>query len=539
MPDPSRKFDTDDEVVFMAGDAGRQAPSGQTAPAQATNGQTVTVVDPTSGARGFVYLFIKPGGSSFNGSNGYVGMTRDASADQWIDRYSFAPSDNEKLGSSNTGYGPNIPGKVCVTSPGNDGGITTADGAARDSRDRTPRDGMTVTTPTYRLRASGRWMVRQYNITKSGTTSDYGPNLISRWKGRAFQQTPDSIVGHTSGVGFEDEQVNWEMNSALLGWKVGPVRAIREVWGADSGTNVTKTEIYYRDADIFHFHVRVHPIPPDGFYSFWDFRLGDVNTYYNTKTPGGVPIDGTNTHNVGELDQTAGQNLYVATCDPTVDICTAQYNPEEIAGPNGAMVYVSEMVGPTSAAHPAVIPYYRDDACLDDGTGDGPVPRPWPKERTTDTRVRNGYVDYWRAHGMPSSGTTQAAYDADYAQLKCQPAKFRDPATPLWQQVPFQGAIGQLGTHYLLTGDSDNATLPKAADEIDAQQWRYAVPMAAPANVTGAFGNNVVVPLRAVVEPADSPAANAPEVPWAPLVPIVGLLGAIAVTRRKRHRQEV
>jgi hypothetical protein len=28
----------------------------------------------------------------------------------------------------------------------------------------------------------------------------------------------------------------------------GPVRAIREIWGADSGTNVTKTETFYRDA---------------------------------------------------------------------------------------------------------------------------------------------------------------------------------------------------------------------------------------------------------------------------------------------------
>lgn len=36
-------------------------------------------------------------------------------------------------------------------------------------------------------------------------------------------------------VGFEDEQVNWEGNSALLGELRGPVRSIREVWGADLG----------------------------------------------------------------------------------------------------------------------------------------------------------------------------------------------------------------------------------------------------------------------------------------------------------------
>ena len=41
--------------------------------------------------------------------------------------------------------------------------------------------------------------------------------------------------------------------------------------------------------------------------------------------------------------------------------------------------------------NPAVVPYYRDDACLDDGTGDDPVQRPWPGEASTDPRVQDGY----------------------------------------------------------------------------------------------------------------------------------------------------
>src|SRR3954465_4560064 len=114
-------------------------------------------------------------------------------------------------------------------------------------------------------------MVRSLAVTQPGTTGSYGPDLISRWKGRAFQQSPDSTI---SVVGFEDEQVNWENNSVLLGWRSGPVRAIREIWGADSGTNVTKTEYYYRDADVFNYHTRVHPIPPDGLYTDWAYRYG-------------------------------------------------------------------------------------------------------------------------------------------------------------------------------------------------------------------------------------------------------------------------
>ena len=46
------------------------------------------------------------------------------------------------------------------------------------------------------------------------------------------------------------------------------------MWGADSGTNVTKTETFYRDAIAYRYHVRVHPIPPDGLYTSWDYNRG-------------------------------------------------------------------------------------------------------------------------------------------------------------------------------------------------------------------------------------------------------------------------
>jgi hypothetical protein len=495
-PDPVRTLNDDDEIAMMAGDPATAAPAGAGQPTGTTagSGQTVTVVDPTNPAtQGYIYLFLRPGGSSFNAGNGDVQMTRDANADEWIDRYTFAPDDPEKIGTSNTGYGPNIPGTVCRTSPNNDASpqITTPDGSPRSSIDRVPRDGVTVTTPTYRVYASGRWMVRQFNVTAPGTSGQYGPNLISRWKGRAFQQSPDSSV---SLVGFEDEQVNWEANSALLGWKVGPVRAIREVWGADSGTNVTKTEIYYRDADAYHYHVRVHPIPPDGLYTSWDYRLGAVDTYFNQRNPQGVPIDGVPDSSVGEVDQVpvSGQKAYFNTCDPTFDICSAIDNPEEIAGPNGGLVYVAELKSATAATEPAVVPYYRDDACFDDGTGDGPPPRPWPGEASTDPRVQQGYVNYWIGQGAPST--------LQYSDLRCNPGD-TNPADPAWQKTPFAGAIGQSGLHFFATSDTDNAFSPATTTEIDAQQWRYSVPMSSATNVSVQYGQNVVAPLQAAVAP--------------------------------------
>ena len=58
------------------------------------------------------------------------------------------------------------------------------------------------------------------------------------------------------------------------------------------------------------------------------------------------------------------------------------------AGDAGSLVYIFELKGATTLANPAVVPYYRDDACLDDGTGDDPVARPWPGEASTDPRVQ-------------------------------------------------------------------------------------------------------------------------------------------------------
>jgi hypothetical protein len=492
MQDPVPTIDDDDEISFMARDAGAPVPAGQIPPPGTSNGQSVKVADPASpGTAGYVYLFERAAGSTFNAANTpYVSMDRDANADEWVDRYTWAPDDPEKIGTSNTPYGPNLPGTVCRTSPANDGGITTPDLTSRPSTDRVPRDGITVTTPTYRLTATGRWMVRSFQVTAPSTTNSYGPDLISRWKGRAFQQSPDSSV---SVVGFEDEQVNWEVNSALLGWRAGPVRAIREVWGADSGTNVTKTELYYRDADVYNYHVRVHPIPPDGLYTSWDYNPGQVSTYYDLVKPDGVAIDGVN-DNVAHVDQlpVSGQPAFLDSCDPTFDVCSAVEKPEEVAGPNGGLVYQFELTSPHElAGNFAAVPYYRDDACIDDGTGDAPLPRPWPGEATTDSRVKQGYVDYWKAHGAPATLT--------YADLACNPSA--PASTPAWQRTPFQGAFGQHGLHFFVTQDSDNAFGPKPVDELDGQQWRFSVPMSTATNVLLPYSQNVSAKLVPVATP--------------------------------------
>jgi hypothetical protein len=476
MVDPVPTVDDDDEIVFMASDAGPQAPAGAYGPSGTkTERQEVAVTDPLSGATGYAYLFLRPTGSGFDAGNGYVHYERAADADQWIDKGSFPSGSTEALGTSNGGYGPNLEGPVC-----------DPDGTRRASTDRFPRDGVTVATRSYRWGASGRWMVRSMQVARPGTAAGaaptYGPDLIDRWKGRAFQSSPDSKI---SVVGFEDEQVNWEANSSLLGERTGPVRAIRETWGADSGTNVTKTETFYRDAVAYRYRLRVHPIPPDGLYTSWDYNAGVATHYFNVLHPEGVAIDGKN-DDVGQVDRVpvTDDPAFYDAADPTYDLPLALLKWEQVSGDgeDGSLVYVLENKGATTFTNPLVVPFYRDDACFDDGTGDDPVRRPWPGEASTDDRVEAGYV-------TANGGTP-------YAQLTCEQR---------------QGAWGENGVHFFATGDTDNAFVgsPVPVDEVDAQQWQFAVPTDHAHAVGEPYAQEVRVPVVAVATPQASTPADA------------------------------
>ena len=58
------------------------------------------------------------------------------------------------------------------------------------------------------------------------------------------------------------------------------------------------------------------------------------------------------------------------------NVPSAILNWEEVSGKNdyGSLVYIAEIKGATTAENPAVVPYYRDDSCFDDGTGTNPGP---------------------------------------------------------------------------------------------------------------------------------------------------------------------
>ncbi|MEA2498935.1 MAG: hypothetical protein QOH26_1340, partial [Actinomycetota bacterium] len=242
-PDPVKGLDTDDELVFMYNDAGAQAAADALLPPGIQDSYEVVVADPTNpGEVGFAYVMLAgPSGPApaFDETNGYVRYQRDAAADDNV--FLFSESSYEGYGAAPKGAWFNPATGTCVTN---------------DPRQRRPGDQATISTPRYQFRYDGRWLMTELHVSEQakngerfsdlGTLSSdwYGPDIIDQWKARAFQQRPS---GKTPCCGYEEEVNNWGGSTILMGELSGPVRTIRETWGADSGTNVVRREIFYRD----------------------------------------------------------------------------------------------------------------------------------------------------------------------------------------------------------------------------------------------------------------------------------------------------
>ncbi|MFN2615637.1 MAG: hypothetical protein ABR581_00780 [Thermoleophilaceae bacterium] len=491
--DPVRGLDDNDELAFMAGDAGPAAPSDEKLPHGIEEARRVTLLDPSNpqGEPSYVYVMKRSADgpkADFTARNGYVQYQRDANADLF-----------EKSESSYAGYGNAARGPVCDA----DGNvIRNPDGSPKIER-RRPRDYAWITTDRYRFRYDGRWLMTQLQISPNGGKS-YGPDLIDRWKARAFQQDPSS---KTPCCGYEEEDTNWGGSSTLLGEKVGPVRAIRETWGADSGTNVIRRETFYRGEMRQNSWLRVHVIPPlDGIYAQWDFNAGRMTRFYNAKKPGGVPVDGSNDEVYGNLDDPCNprydgndtgqvdqgyRSAYRAfqLCNlpyhQSVDVSDESFSDansalgwSETAGPYGTIVdrYSSQVkdLTPGGAAQSMMaVPYYRDDSCFDDGTGTDPGPK---------LHLRSGDEP-----GTASDGTQRRCWKPE-------------DGLPQGSDHFYQGSIATHGLHILFLVDSDNARQTVPLDEITGEQRLVMLP-GDPGNVGERYGRGFEKPLVAVVDP--------------------------------------
>jgi hypothetical protein len=241
-PDPNPTLDTDDEIVFMAKDAGGTPASfSEPGGVVADTGVQVAVTDPLNPSQmGWVYLFRRSG-------------TLDPSAGQSYVAYNF----NLLSGSYKTTYrvmgGPNA-------------------------------ENSTVTTPYYSRHFGDRWQDDGLNITAGSAA---GVNILDRHKalfapGVCVRSEDTFDKGGPDGFPGE---------GAFITNKVGPVRAIRSYIGANSGPNTERDHIFYAQREDIRTALRVHPIS-----SIMDFNdyspAASGMRYYNDFNTGGVLIDG-------------------------------------------------------------------------------------------------------------------------------------------------------------------------------------------------------------------------------------------------------
>jgi hypothetical protein len=234
--------------------------------------------------------------------------------------------------------------------------------------------------------------------------------------------------------------------------------------------------------------LRVHVIPPaDGIYAQWDFNAGRMTKFFNANNPEGVDVDGVNDEAYGNFDdpcnerwddngrtdidrtyRSAYQELGVcdltkqlADNDPSGNIdhyhlsmdpgdltfadANAALGWSQTSGPWGTIVdrihsEVTDLTPGGAVQSLAAVPYYRDDACFDDGTGADPGPELHPRhfEEEQASRASDGSA---RRCWTPEDGPTGKAPHGD--------ARGDDR---FWQ-----GDIGTHGLHILFLVDSDNA----------------------------------------------------------------------------------
>ncbi|MGZ8763690.1 MAG: hypothetical protein ACXW2Y_10225 [Acidimicrobiia bacterium] len=233
--DPDPLLDADDEIAFMARDAGGRPPS-YSVPAGvvAATGVEVQVVDPLNTYQtGTVYLFRRSGTLDPAAGKDYVGYEFLLLSGNYKTTYRFSD-------------GPNP-------------------------------ENSTITTPYYQHHFSDRWASDSIKITAPGAS---GVDILDRHK-NLF--APGNCV--RSEDTFNDAEGAFIIN------KDGPVRAIRSYIGANSGPSTQREHIFYEQREDVRTFLRVHSIP--GIMDFFDYSpAASGMTYTNDKNPAGVTIDG-------------------------------------------------------------------------------------------------------------------------------------------------------------------------------------------------------------------------------------------------------
>ncbi|MFM9026453.1 MAG: hypothetical protein ACKOQ6_00455, partial [Bacteroidota bacterium] len=233
--DTNLLFDIDDEVVFMAKDAGSKLNICPPTPAGVVGNTTCEIVlrDPLNNTiLGYVYLFQQNG--TLNQSAGVNYVT-----------YNFTYANNYK-----TAY------DICT------GSVT---------------ESSTVTTANYSMRYSKRVIEDELRISAGGASN------VDILDAHQFFVAPNNC--------FRSEQTFSDSRGTVVTSKNGPVRAIRSVMGANSGVGTQWTIKFTESRMDYLMDFRVHPI--GGFFDVVDLNSNAVGMmYYNNQNPNGALING-------------------------------------------------------------------------------------------------------------------------------------------------------------------------------------------------------------------------------------------------------
>lgn len=230
-------FDSNDEVALLGSSVAGKAPSNVALPS-ALRGrphQWLKVRDPIGGESGYVLL-----------GEARAGVKIDQAAGSHPLKYKFALSSGQPYSSYRRAQGPNP-------------------------------EASSLTTPTYSLGFSDRWMKDRLNIRAKDSNRvdilDMHKSMISA-----------SSCGRSERT-FSDGE------GAFLTNRVGPVRAIRDFIGANSGPYTERRELMYPAREDVETFLRVHAIGT--VVDFLDYSAGSSGmTYRNNFNTAGVTVDG-------------------------------------------------------------------------------------------------------------------------------------------------------------------------------------------------------------------------------------------------------
>ena len=300
--DTNRLLDSNDEIAFMARDTGARVGSGSRKAPTGTSGPSaqISVTDPIDGGRSWLYLFVSTGKRVPSAGRSYVDFDfrlLELPAGKSIrDGYRYANSNN-------------------------------------------PED-TSVRTRYYSVHSTDRWMDDEIRLRSGGSTgADILDREVAQATLRSCGRTELTFSGNWNRGNDTDE-------GTFVAVKEGPIRAIRDYMGANSGPYTQRQHIYYEEREDNTIFLRVHPMLD--LYAWTDFSADSVGmTYRNLRNTDGVTVDGT------------PDDLTPIT---TEDIIGGKWVWDQLSGPQGS---VSTIYGvDTDIPNPSFGNYYLDDANL-------------------------------------------------------------------------------------------------------------------------------------------------------------------------------